>query len=177
VAQPIALARRTHLGIRLPHDCRCLVRFVADAEIMQEAGIGDFASTDDMISRGLGLDPQEIRLAVDWLRIADPDHPVPLDVAVLRAKRGRPRNGENPANSRFSYGTTSGYTLARLRRDRPDLAAMVSAGELSANAAAIEAGFRKQPTALAQVMKLLPRLTAQERQQVNEATAPVRRRR
>lgn len=34
------------------------------------------------------------------------------------------------------------YTMARLRRDNPELAAQVEAGELSANAAAIQAGFR-----------------------------------
>jgi hypothetical protein len=34
--------------------------------------------------------------------------------------------------------------ISRLKRDRPDLAEKVAAGELSANAAAIEAGFRKK---------------------------------
>jgi hypothetical protein len=38
---------------------------------------------------------------------------------------------------------TAAYNLARLKRDRPDLARRVTAGEMSANAAAIEAGFRK----------------------------------
>ena len=42
------------------------------------------------------------------------------------------------------------YDIARLERDRPDLAARVRANELSANAAAIEAGFRKKPTKGAQ---------------------------
>ena len=40
-------------------------------------------------------------------------------------------------------GNNVEYTIARLRKeDRPDLAKKVEAGELSANAAAIEAGFR-----------------------------------
>lgn len=43
-------------------------------------------------------------------------------------------------------GTTAAYTIARLQRDRPDLAARVAAGELSAHAAAIEAGFRARTT-------------------------------
>ena len=38
-------------------------------------------------------------------------------------------------------GTSRAYVLARLDRDRPDLAQRVRNGELSANAAAIEAGF------------------------------------
>ena len=37
------------------------------------------------------------------------------------------------------------YTLRRLKRDRPDLLDRVAAGELSANAAAVAAGFRKVP--------------------------------
>jgi hypothetical protein len=40
-------------------------------------------------------------------------------------------------------GTSRAYTLARLERDEPALAARVLAGELSAHAAAIEAGWRK----------------------------------
>ena len=40
-------------------------------------------------------------------------------------------------------GNAKPYTLRRLARDRPDLLDRVEAGELSANAAAIEAGFRK----------------------------------
>jgi hypothetical protein len=41
-------------------------------------------------------------------------------------------------------GNRAKYTVARLKRDRPDLAARVEVGELSANAAAIEAGFRRK---------------------------------
>jgi hypothetical protein len=44
-----------------------------------------------------------------------------------------------------SYGTSATYTLKRLKRERRDLFDKVCAGELSANAAAIEAGFRKKP--------------------------------
>lgn len=41
-------------------------------------------------------------------------------------------------------GTQAAYTLARLKRDRPDLAKEVIDGTKSPNAAAIEAGFRKR---------------------------------
>ncbi len=47
------------------------------------------------------------------------------------------------------FGNSAAYTLARLDRDAPELAERVRKGELSANAAAIEAGFRKKPTAIA----------------------------
>jgi hypothetical protein len=57
--------------------------------------------------------------------------------------RGRPKDRDNNIISK-RQGTDQTYTLARLRRDRPDLAARVIAGELSANAAAIAAGFRRK---------------------------------
>jgi hypothetical protein len=40
-------------------------------------------------------------------------------------------------------GNAPTYLLRRLKRDRPDLAAQVVAGTLSAHAAAVQAGFRK----------------------------------
>ena len=50
-----------------------------------------------------------------------------------------------------------------LKRDRPDLLKRVVSGELSANAAAVEAGFRKRPSALEQMQKLWLRLSPAER--------------
>jgi len=58
------------------------------------------------------------------------------------------------------------YMLDRLQRERPDLFERVKAGELSANAAAIAAGFRKKPTPMQIMLKLLPKLTAAERAQL-----------
>jgi hypothetical protein len=49
------------------------------------------------------------------------------------------------SSNRTIRGTTRAYTLDRLERERPDLFERVKAKELSANAAAIEAGFRKKP--------------------------------
>jgi hypothetical protein len=60
-------------------------------------------------------------------------------------------------------GTSRAYTLVRLKTEAPHLHAAVCAGELSANAAAIQAGFRKKPTAFETVRKLLPKLSPEER--------------
>jgi hypothetical protein len=49
-------------------------------------------------------------------------------------------------NLKHSSGTGASYLAARLERDRPDLAARVEQGELSASAAA-EAGFRERASA------------------------------
>jgi len=63
--------------------------------------------------------------------------PTPRRDVPLRGTQGRPKNGEEkPVNNRFVYGSTNApYLLARLKRDRPDLAELVQTGELSANAA------------------------------------------
>ena len=58
---------------------------------------------------------------------------------------GPGRGNKRPDNVRSfnEYGNDSNYTLKRLKRDHPELAQAVINGELSANAAAIQAGFRK----------------------------------
>jgi hypothetical protein len=48
-------------------------------------------------------------------------------------------NGSRPT------GTSKAYALRRLRKDRPDIHARVLAGEISAHAGMIEAGFRRPP--------------------------------
>jgi hypothetical protein len=59
------------------------------------------------------------------------------------AKGGR---GHKASDNVTSFrGNAATYTLKRLKRDRRDLFDKVCAGKMSANAAAIEAGFRKKP--------------------------------
>lgn len=64
---------------------------------------------------------------------------------------------------RTVQGTSKAYTISRLKRDRPDLFERVVAGELSANRAAIEAGFRKVPTTLEQIKTMWSKATPEER--------------
>ena len=63
---------------------------------------------------------------------------------------GRGRDRVRNTNSKAS--DTESYALRRLKRDRPELAHKVIQGEMSANAAAIEAGFRTK-TVSVPVMK------------------------
>ena len=53
-----------------------------------------------------------------------------------------------PASKKSTQGTSRAYTLTRLKKERPDLFDRVAANELTANRAAIEAGWRKVPSAL-----------------------------
>jgi hypothetical protein len=67
------------------------------------------------------------------------------EIGIEGGKPGPGRGHKTGDNiTRFKRGTERAYTLARLRRDHPELAERVIAGEISANAAAIEAGFRKK---------------------------------
>lgn len=140
--------RRDFMHSRLGYDCRCLVEFVDDAKVMFSP-LG-FVSVEDMIKDGYGLEPEEIGVAVEWLRLNPPNDPVPLQEAILRSKAGRPPKDEANADSvrikRNEHGNSRKVALARLDRDgHTELAAQVRAGTKSANAAAIQAGIRKKP--------------------------------
>ncbi len=65
---------------------------------------------------------------------------------IGQGKPGPGRGNKTGDNiTRFSdRGTSESYTIRRLKRDRPELAEKVISGEISANAAAIQAGFRKK---------------------------------
>jgi hypothetical protein len=69
--------------------------------------------------------------------------PEPLNHKEAGTLGGRGKKAIDNVNSFSGAGNLRSYTVARLKRDRPDLAERVIAGELSANAAAVEAGFRK----------------------------------
>ena len=143
----LMLARRHFMEVKLSHDCRCLVQFVNDAELM--FGALGFTSANDMVRKGYGLKPEEINVAVEWLRLNPPKEPIPLKVAVKLGKRGRPKKGEEKGDNVTlnGRGNSRAYTLARLDRDEhTELAGKVRSGEMSANAAAIQMGYRKRPT-------------------------------
>ena len=94
-----------------------------------------------------------------------------IDEAVGKiGPRGRPKRNDKGDNVTFSRrGNSPTYLLKRLKRDRPDLADKVISGELSAHAAAVEAGFRKKPTPFEIVLKLLPKITDNEWQLILRA--------
>lgn len=141
--------RRNFCQQVLPSDCRMLLFFVDDAQGSQWLGYG---SRDEYLRNGLGLDPQQVRWAIDGLQQIQPNKPIGYDWAQKLGKRGGDRRSEKaradqPSNRNLiKGGTNRAYILARLDRDgHVELAAKVRAGNLSANAAANEAGFRKKP--------------------------------
>lgn len=171
--------RKYFLDHNLQRDCRCLVEFVNEAQAMFDA-LG-YESADALIRDGYGLEPEEIHLAVKWLELNPPANPIELRVAIEEGAKlgthggdrpgsGRPKKGEvkepqernQACNARLKYGTVP-HTLARLDRDKPELAEKVRAGELSANAAAIEAGFRHKPTPLETLQRAWRKANPDER--------------
>ncbi len=82
------------------------------------------------------------------------------------SRRGRPTKAEQadkPCNTSIRYGTAE-HWIARLKRDQQlDLLARIEAGELSPHAAALEAGYRKVPTALDMLRKDWTKASADER--------------
>ncbi len=114
---------------------------------------------------GLGHDPE----LIDAIQVAKNGTTVGVATSKLRDKPGRPTLAElsNPDNiintPPAQQGTSREYTLARLERDTPELAARVRDGEISAHAAAIEAGFRKRPTPINQLRSAWKRASKSER--------------
>jgi hypothetical protein len=65
------------------------------------------------------------------------------DEFVTQGKRTDLEHRVNTAKSRNDERNTKPGILRRLARERPDLLDRVEVGELTANAAAVEAGFRR----------------------------------
>ena len=75
-----------------------------------------------------------------------------------QGKRNLPDNVKE-----VTAGNSRAYTVSRLQREAPDLFAKVAAGEISANAAAIKAGFRKRKSPLDHLLHWWARCGEQER--------------
>ena len=125
------------------------------------------------------LEPEAVPFAENYLRtrrarleagIDSRDwREIPFDRAVKLGKQGRPKKDkEKGDNITFKErGTSRAYILARLDRDGfTELAAKVRDGETSANAAAIQAGFRKRLNPFERILKLLPKLSQSELRQL-----------
>jgi hypothetical protein len=94
------------------------------------------------------------------------DNPVAESAGAPIGNRNAAKGKNNSDNVTIVSGPRGNgktYTLRRLARDRPDLLAKVESGELSPNAAAIEAGFRKKLTPLEAARKAIAKLTEEDR--------------
>jgi hypothetical protein len=153
----------------LPMDCRHVLFFVEDGQANEWIGYG---SRDAYINQGLGLDPEMVEWAIVGLqqlsRTAE-QKPVEYEVAAFIGKlaqhggdrRSEQAKADQACNASLKYGTAA-YWASRLDRDRPDLAARVRTREISANAAAKLAGWRRERSAFETICALLPKLSDAE---------------
>jgi hypothetical protein len=111
---------------------------------------------------GLGLEPSEINRRLNAQELAQDDGVSP----ARDSKGGRPENDENLAISQVSAGSThADRIVARLKRDRPDIAERLAAGEFkSARAAAIAAGMKVGQSPLQALRSQWKKASAEERQ-------------
>lgn len=92
----------------------------------------------------------------------DADALVMLRKALVKPV-GRPKQTNDNIINKPEQGTSRAYTLTRLQQHRPDLYERVKARQMTANAAAKEAGFRKQPEPYRQMCRLWEKLLPEER--------------
>jgi len=104
-------------------------------EEVQYERFADFAATPP--TAGLGI-------AIEVLRRLVQDDPIAVDALdrATQRKHGGDRSNVDNVNVDRPTGNSEAATVRRLRKDRPDLHAQYLANEISANAAAILAGFR-----------------------------------
>ena len=125
----------------------------------------ELASLRELITekpvRGWGEDPKKVEAVIK-------DDPEALTVyrAAMLQKPGPKCSGDNVTeldDTERVTGNSKSYALSRLARDHPELFEAVCNGELSANAAAIQAGFRKVKTPLEQLNHWWKKASAEER--------------
>ncbi len=89
------------------------------------------------------------------------------EIGIEGGKAGPGRGHKTAGNTKRFNGMDREYIAARLDRDgHTKLAAEVRAKTISANAAALQVGYRKKPTPLEIIRKQLPKLTNAERQEL-----------
>jgi hypothetical protein len=93
---------------------------------------------------GWGEDPTKIEAV-----IRNEAEVLALWEKAIQGNAGRPSNERQPKsvdniNRLSSTGTSRAYTVTRLKSQHPKLFEQVKAGKMSANAAAMKAGFRKK---------------------------------
>jgi Arc/MetJ-type ribon-helix-helix transcriptional regulator len=163
-------ARKSFLAVTINYDCRCLIEFCEEAELVY-AELG-YKSAEDLIREGYELNPTQIELAVAWLKHNEPQEAIGLKsvsdaIELARANKDKQKRGPKTKGDSTNFveiGTTNSNSniLRRLARDHEDILAMVESGELSVNAAAIRAGIRKKPTPLRQLLKWWKKATLEE---------------
>lgn len=130
---------------------------IHDGDVYRNASFLEFITAKPR--KGCGWEPAKVEALIK-------DDPATLTL-WRKATTGR-HGGDRTSKSdnitlESKRGTSTAYALARLERERPDLFERVVDGDLSANAAAIEAGFRKKLTPLETLIRAWAKASREER--------------
>jgi hypothetical protein len=152
------IKRQQYIHTEFEHGCECVIDWLAEAEeFYEELG---HASADEMLEKELEIPPDWVRMAAAVLEAtgenlskAEVDHAIELkkhggdrrSETFLAQHGGDRRSEDQDVNHSLVYGTgNADYIKARLRRDHPEIAEQLEAGEFkSARQAGIAAGFVK----------------------------------
>ena len=111
---------------------------------------------------GWGEDPKKIEAL-----IKDDPEVLPMFREAMK-EQGERNDLHDNVMEVATQGNSKAYTLTRLQKDNPEIYEEVKAGKLTANAGAIKAGWRKTPTPMEIIQRLLPKLKARQHQQLHD---------
>lgn len=143
---------------RFRDDCEHLLQMIDETDRFRlwEKSVGGFTfkDRDEFLQKKVLIDydltEQSLSEIVQRLRGGE-------DVKLTLRSHGTNQHTKNEGGDNVTSlkdrGNSAAYTIARLERDAPELAMAVREKRLSANAAAIQAGFRRVPTAREKLMK------------------------
>ena len=145
-------------------------RAIRTGEIITHNRFVDFITTKPLA--GCGWKPDMVESL-----IRDNAETLVLWREAMKGKEGGDKKGKttcyNITGDKSRTGTSRSYTLARLKHQKPELFQEVVDGKLSANAAAIAAGFRKKRSPLQNLRAAWAKATADERRQfLSEVACP-----
>ena len=142
-------------------------RRLRNGKIVEHSTFRAFITTKPL--DGCGYDPKKIYALIK----GEPETEV-LWREAMKGKQGtRSDLVDNVNEVKSSDGNSRSYTLTRLKHQKPELFQDVVDGKLSANAAAIAAGFRKKRSPLQNLRAAWAKATADERRQfLSEVACP-----
>lgn len=145
--ESVAVARSLWAEIDFPHDCRLMKQVADEADLLAEE-LG-FDSGEAFIVEYLKLDLDVVRQVISFLDQEQPTEAVAVKQVIELKSHGGDRRSEQAQQDQGSESTLkqergAEYIKARLRRDHPEIAEQLDAGEFkSARQAGIAAGFVK----------------------------------
>lgn len=150
---------------RVGEEAKALRRKIEIIEKFQAHTLLGFQSFDELCIRRLSLSPEQVKAIKD----AAPG----ISIAVALAKHGGDRRSptvkaeaeakkDQGCDTTLKRGTVP-YFTARLDRDRPEIAARVHAGEMSARKGAILAGIIRELSPLEKAQAAFRRLVKEDR--------------